>query len=291
MMEAVKATEGGGSAYPIGINGVMAGKSPPLGLSSYSYVSDYHATQTKDGDGHNKKNIDDFDIHVRAISLRLDYGYDQTLFGAKMSSRVALPYVKGDLSFTGSTPTGSVRHSGSKQGLADLTVVPLMLGWGTPNYKQLIGVDIFAPTGEYDKKDLFNPGRNVWTYGPWYAFTAFPIPDLEISSKLSYLISGTNDATHYRSGKEFNADYNIAYNVTPHWQFGMSGYLYKQLSDDQRNGLTYNDGNRGQVVAFGPLIKYQTPEIGVVLKWQHETAVENRASGDRIWLQLAYKFW
>ncbi|AUZ62252.1 phenol degradation related protein (plasmid) [Pseudomonas sp. XWY-1] len=264
---------------------------PPPGLTNFFYLSDYRANETKDSDGHDKSNIHDFDLHVQALSMRMDYVYtDYSILGAKVESRFALPFVKGDISFNVDTPVGRVRRSENQDGVGDLMLAPVILGWSSPRYHQLVGVDIFAPIGSYDKDRMFNSGRNTWSYGPWYAFTAYPLENLEVSAKLIYLVNGKNPDTDYRSGHEFNADYNLAYNFTREWQVGLNGYIYKQLSDDERDGHTFGDGNRGQVVAFGPTIKYQTPEIGLVAKWQHETQVENRASGDRIWLQAVYRF-
>jgi hypothetical protein len=56
------ATEGGGTVYPLGVNTVISGKMPPDGLTAFLYLSEYHADATKDGDGHDKANIKDFDL-------------------------------------------------------------------------------------------------------------------------------------------------------------------------------------------------------------------------------------
>lgn len=286
------ATEGGGTVYPIGVNTVLSGKLAPDGLTSYVYASEYHADETKDNDGHDKANIRDFDLRVKAITLRLDYVYTGvSFFGAKVASRIAVPLVDGNVSFDVLTPAGRVHRSGSEQGLGDITLVPIMLGWSSPRYSQLIGVDIFTPTGSYDKDRLFNPGRNIWSVAPWYAFTAYPFEKVEISAKMLYFFNQTNTATDYDSGNEINIDYNIGYNVTPEWQFGLNGYAYKQVQDDTQYGKTVSvDGNRGQVLAVGPGIKYQTKAVGLTVKWQHETLVENRTKGDRFWVQAAYHF-
>ena len=47
------------------------------------------------------------------------------------------------------------------------------------------------------------------------------------------------------------------------------------------------DGNRGQVFAIGPSVKYRT-EGGThaIGQWQHESHVENRFGGDKFWLKL-----
>ncbi|MNC67380.1 hypothetical protein D3C75_1178710 [compost metagenome] len=81
----------------------------------------------------------------------------------------------------------------------------------------MVGVDIFAPTGSYDKERAFNLGRNIWSVDPWYAFTAYPIEKLEVSAKIIYFFNETNSATDYHSGNEINVDYNIGYNFTPEW--------------------------------------------------------------------------
>ncbi|GID03022.1 transporter [Pseudomonas sp. 008] len=286
-----QATEGGGSGYPVGVNTVLSGKMPPPGLTAFLYLSDYKAGETKDSSGHNKANIHNFDLDVHAMSVRVDYVYsDVTLFGAKVESRFALPLIDGKVSFDVDTPRGRVHKTDRQSGVGDLTLVPVILGWSTPRFSQLVGVDIVAPTGSYDEDRLLNPGRNTWSYGPWYAFTAYPFENLEVSSKIIYLMNKKNDATKYQSGDEINADYNIGYNVTKEFQVGVNGYIYKQVTDDEQFGQTYGDGNKGQVFAFGPSIKYQTPAFGIVLKWQHETEVENKSKGDRFWFQTVYHF-
>jgi len=286
------AAEGGGSSYPSGVNTVLSGKLPPPGLTNFIYMSDYQANDTIGNNGDKKSNIHDFDLNVKAISLRMDYVYsDYSLLGAALSSRLIVPFVKGRVSFDVDTPKGRVHKSDHQEGLGDVTFAPLLLGWNSANVSQIVAVDFFAPTGTYDKDRLFNPGRNYWAVAPWYGITAYPIKDLEVSSKILYIINQKNTATDYRSGDEINADYNIGYNLTKTLQIGVSGYAYKQVNGDKQYGASVNgNGNEGQVFAFGPAIKYQTPAWGVVAKWQHETLVKNRAEGDRVWLQAVFRF-
>ncbi|MDR6607201.1 hypothetical protein J2X87_002271 [Pseudomonas synxantha] len=286
------ATENNGTAYPLGLDTVLAGRMPPPGLTTFFYSSAYESTELKGAYGRSMAGIEDFNLSYQSLAVCLDYVYsDYTLWGATLASRAALPYIKGQVSFYTETPQGRVRNSGKDEGFADLAFTPLFLGWSSPRFHQMLGVDFYAPTASYDKDRLFNVGTNVWSYSPWYSFTANPIDEVEISAKILYMINDKNRATDYRSGREINADYHLGYSLNKNWQVGVSGYLYKQVSDDERHGESvWEDGNRGQVVAYGPVVKYQTPEFGVLMKWQHETLVENRARGERLWLQAVVRF-
>jgi len=286
------ATEYSGTAYPLGLDTVLAGRMPPPGLTTFFYSSAYKATELKDADGHEQAGVKDFKISYESLAICLDYVYtDYTLFGASLASRVAQPYISGQVSWYADTAQGRVRYRGKNSGLADLAFTPLFMGWSSARLHQMVGLDFYAPTGEYDKDRLFNVGTNVWSYSPWYSFTANPTDDIEISAKMLYMINDNNRATDYRSGREVNVDYHLGYSVNQHWQVGMSGYLYKLVSDDESHGEPVGtNGNRGQIVAFGPVVKYQTPVFGVLLKWQHETLVENRAQGERLWLQGVVRF-
>jgi hypothetical protein len=39
---------------------------------------------------------------------------------------------------------------------------------------------------------------------------------------------------------------------------------------------------------IGPYIRYHEGYFGITFKWQHESWVENRAQGNRFFLQLAF---
>ena len=78
------------------------------------------------------------------------------------------------------------------------------------------------------------------------------------------------------------------------WAFGISGYYLKQLTDDKFNGTTVpsipgviSSGRKGQVFAFGPSVKYSAKNGSMfIAQWQHETMVENRFQGDKLWFKM-----
>src|SRR5262249_34570175 len=92
--------------------------------------------------------------------------------------------------------------------------------------------------------------------------------------------------TNYRSGHELSTDYAAGYSLTPVWQAGASGYVYKQTTGDTQNGSEIPGGNQGRAFAIGPYVRYKERTWGVALKWQNESAVENRPRGNRYVLQF-----
>ena len=284
--------ESNSTAYPLGLDTVLAGHMPPSGVSTFLYSTAYKSGHAKNADGHRQDNLENFKLSYEAIALCLNYVYsDYTLFGAAVGSRVAQTYISGKVSWYANTAQGRVHYSGRDEGFGNISFTPLFLGWSSPHLYQMVGLDVYAPTGSYDKDRLFNVGNNVWSYSPWYSLTAYPIEDVEVSAKIIYMINDINSATHYQSGREINVDYHMAYNLSENWQVGVSGYAYKQISDDEVDGNAVDhNGNRGRSVGFGPSVKYHNNNLTFVLKWQHEALVENRAQGDRVWLQAALPF-
>jgi len=288
----VQAVESNSTAYPLGLDTVLAGRIPPPGFNAFLYSTAYKATEARDQDGHQQGGLDDFKLSYEAVALCMYYVYSDFRFlGATVASRAAQTYIDGQVGWYANTPQGRVRYSGKDEGLGNLAFTPVFLGWDAPGLYQMVGLDLYAPTGGYDKEKLFNVGNNVWSFSPWYSFTAYPTDKLEVSAKFIYMINQRNSDTDYRSGREVNIDYHVAYDVSDNWQAGISGYAYKQVSDDEVHGVSVaNNGNRGQVFGFGPSVKFHNENMTLVLKWQHEALVENRAQGDRVWFQAVLPF-
>jgi hypothetical protein len=289
----VLATEGGGSAYPNGAEDFMSGAVPPPGYYFINYFLFYHADKfnNKHGDNVDK----DFDLDVIANTFRFIYITKQQIFGGYWGVHIFVPIVYQDV--TATTPGGV--KSDSKAGLGDIIVDPFILSWHTKNWHFATGVDIYMPTGSYDKDDMANTSRNYWTFEPIVAFTYMSDFGLEVSSKFMYDFNTNNPDTDYRSGQEFHFDYTVGYKID-NWKLGAGGYYYKQITDDKVNGekvetlmngfLPVDPGFKGQVVAVGPELKYDYKNMSFILKYLFETAIENRPEGNDLWFKFVYAF-
>lgn len=274
----VAATEDGGGAYQNGAECFMAGAVPPPGTYFLNYFMFYTADKFKIKDG---PDVPHFDVKATADILRLIHVTKHQILGGFWGMHVFLPFVNVDLT----TPGGS----DTKFGIGDIIIDPFILSWHSKNWHFATGVDVYIPTGAYDKDDMANIGRNYWTFEPVAAFTYVSDSGFEVSSKFMYDFNTENNDKDYLSGQEFHFDYLVGYKFNP-WGIGLSGYYYKQITDDEKDGKKFGDGNKGQVFALGPSIKYDYKNMTFNIKYQREMSVENKPEGDKFWFKFVYAF-
>lgn len=290
-LASAQATEGGGTSKIVGVETVQAGMMSDQGsLRMLVTVGGYRADRTLGGNGGPRPGLSNFDLSFDAVAARLQYVWkDVRLWGADIESRAGFTvYADADISFDVATPVGTLRRADSASGNGDGFIAPVTLGWHTDTFHQIAGVEIFFPAVRFDRNRLANLSRGYTSVAPAYRFTWLPGPMLEVSGNLVYLYNLKNSETQYKSGRELSFDFGLGYSLGEGWQAGLSGYIYKQVTDDTVNGVRFGDGNRGQTTAIGPFIRYSPgKQWGVTLKWQIEGHTKNRAEGNRFFLQIA----
>ncbi|GAM07957.1 hypothetical protein OR1_00226 [Geobacter sp. OR-1] len=277
------ATEGGGGAYPNGAEDFMAGAVPPPGTYFLDYFNWYSADRLNNNDG--KSSNPDFKLNVTANVFRFLHVTDKTVLGANWGMQMFVPILNVDATVT--TPGGKI--SQSKFGLGDIIIDPVILSWHfSKNLHAVFGLDIFLPTGDYDKTRIVNPGRNYYTFEPIIGATYVCDKGYELSGKFMYDMNTKNSATNYESGNEFHVDYTFAKHIGP-WSLGAGGYYYQQVTDDELNGNKI-DNSRGYALAIGPQAKYDYKNMSLDLKYQFEVETANRPQGNSLWAKFVYIF-
>ncbi|MEQ6290223.1 transporter [Vogesella sp. GCM10023246] len=274
------ATEGGGGMYPNGNENYLTGALPPPGFYVLGYASSYRASSLRDNNG--DKVPVDFKLQVNAVAPRFIWVSDLPLAGGTLAMHAITPLLELDATVNG--------QSQRKRELGDI-----VLGGGAAYHlsEQLhayVGVDVNAPTGQFDKNDLVNVGRNYWNVEPLVAVSYLQSKGINADLKLMYDYNWKNKDTDYRSGQELHADYALGWGFGNGWVAGVGGYAYRQVTDDQGPNVPAH-GNRGRALAIGPSIKYDNGKgFFVTAKWQHETRVANRPQGNEFKLRLTVPF-
>ena len=281
---ALRAKEGA-DQYPFGAENWFAGALPGPGFYFINYAG-YYGGQLKDGSGQNA-NLGGTTPTVAATfdAFRFLQITPYKFLGADWGVHVIVPVVNQRLDMGGFNRFRSV---------GDIDVDPFILGWHRPQWHAAAACDFILPTGHYDKNDpRVSIGAHYVSFEPIAAFSYLPKSGWEASVKLMYNLKTTNSATQYHSGQEFHADYAVGKHLRS-WMFGAAGYAVKQTTSDLVNGEVvaampevWDIGRRGQALAIGPSIAYETKRHMVfVLKWEHETLVENRFGGDKFWFKV-----
>ena len=222
------------------------------------------------------------------------------LLGGYYAVGVAIPFVwveaKGEI--TGPLGNTITKHD-KASGIGDITLYPFMLGWtdlkGDLKYDVRLG--IYAPTGDYDKGELANVGKNYWTFEPAVSLSYISSKiGLELSAFAGMDFNTKNAKTHYQTGTQFHLDLTVAEHLPLFGGvvgIGANGFYYQQISGDSGSGATLGDF-KGRTVGIGPVLSYITKAWGkdlvAELKWLPEIDVKNRLEGDYIWFKLGMVF-
>ena len=267
----------GADQYPNGAEGFLAGALPPPGTYFINYAG-YYAGDLKNSSG---DTVDGVDVSAWFTAPRIIHVTNHTFLGAQYGFAGLVPLVYQNIR----TPGGGNQVTG----VGDVSVTPVLLGWHWPEFHVIGGLDIFVPTGEYDKDNpLRSIGANYWTFEPVVAFTYLNKAGWEASAKLMFDFHTENKHTNYTSGNEFHMDYTVGKHVG-NWAFGLGGYYVKQVQDDEVNGVSI-DGSKGEVFAIGPQVKYSHKNMTFIGKWHHETDAKNRFEGDKAWFKFIAAF-
>ena len=269
--------------YPPGTNTIRPALMPPPGSSVFlNYVTYYSADRFNNSKGNSA--VPTYQVTAVIEAARLLHTWTST---NRVSWTSGVVIIASDVEQ--SVPNR--RETGG--GFGDLVIQPLLLTTTFGDLHVLAGFDVSLPTGRFNKKKLVNPGLNYYTVGPQVALTWLPTKKLELSLFSNVGFNSENPDTNYKSGNYLVVDYAAGYRPIPSHpalQVSVVGYMLKQFTDDEVNGVRFRDGNRGQAFAAGPQVRYQLGRGGIALKWLHEMAVENRPVGNRFQLQFAIPF-
>jgi hypothetical protein len=135
------------------------------------------------------------------------------------------------------------------------------------------GLAAEIPLGSYSVTNFVNPARNTFIAIPNVALTYLTGPNLsffdatEVSARFFFDTSKRNPASGYQGGNLVDLDYSVSQRAG-NFQFGVAGVIAQQLNGDRNTGgaSVAPDGNKYAKVDVGPVLLYDSPELGATLK-------------------------
>lgn len=244
----------------------------------YEFTCFYTADQMDNSLG--KSALPEFKVRVLANAFKVVHNWNVHVLGGTLNSNIAVPLIYQDLHI----PPGKF----GKFSIGNVDIGVFQVGYHHGMLHWYYEGDIWLPGAAYSKTDTLNVGQHNYAAGPVAGFTYMPHHGIwELSSKLLYIVNFHDANTRYRSGNEFNWEYDAMREVSRKFALGANGYWYKQTTNDLQNGLIVGDGNRGRDLAIGPEVRVHLGEHGgFALKFLHDTLVENKPRGNAYWFQM-----
>lgn len=281
---------------------VLPGREALIYVNSFTYYSG--STSASSDLKMGAQIVANVDATVFAETSTLVYETPWELFGAKYGAAMSIPYVwmevNGQVQASAHATTAGITRRDTANGLGDVLVVPVMLEWFMGDVKFGTTLGVYAPTGEYDKSQLANIGKNYWTFEPgvnvsWLSSKT----GTEFTVFAGYDTSTKNNATGYQSGDVMHFDSTLAQHL--HLLGGLVGvganaFYYDQISRDKGDGANLG-GFEGRTYGVGPVLSYATKlgskkktDLVIEAKWLPEMAVANRLKGDIVWVKAVLAF-
>jgi hypothetical protein len=315
-----EAVEGGSGVYALGYISPQAGLMPESGTYlSYNYFG-YQGKSTSAVSAdrqvalpgtHLKLPVQlngsmKTEVNSYSSLFSLTHVFAEKLLGGQAGFAVLLPYAKADLDLSGSgvlsltSPFGHVHRlnlsgndSQSSSGVGDTTLSGL-LGWHDGRWHSMAMLNLYVPTGAYDRQRPVNIGRNHWAVEPMVALTYLnEASGLEVSGATGVTFNQKNPDTDYKSGTELHLDLSAIQHFSEQFYIGLTGYAYQQLTGDSGSGAS--DANKGQVYGLGPIVGGAIPvgqkqKLFVNGRYYRESGVESRLKGSTVFLTATVKF-
>jgi len=299
---ALRAEEGGSGHYLPGATASFIDALP--GKEAFAYVN---AFTYYNGSAHGSRELNlggqvgaNVDGTVYADTSLLLYQTPWKIFGGGYAAAVAIPYmwmeVKGNVEVG---PVAGNRRD-TANGIGDVEILPLMLGWTNGDVKFGGTFGLYAPTGEYEQGQLANVGKNYWTFEPGVSVSWLSSKiGTEASLFAGFDASTKNNATDYQSGDVLHLDATVAQHLPLFGGFaglGANAFYYQQVSGDSGSGARLGDFE-GRTIGVGPVLSFatkvgrqKTTDLVAEVKWLPELDVAKRLKGDTIWFKLALVF-
>ncbi len=187
----------------------------------------------------------------------------------------------------------------SGRGFGDL-ISEVFLQWdmvkrnGRDFFQSNAGILFTFPTGKWvvcpNASSTINPGNNLFSISPFWAYTFYITPKLTFSGVDYYVFSTKNRTTKILAGHAVVLLYDLLYQCTDKFYFGFNGYYVQQLQNDKLNNVAIPK-SKERVLGSGAGIFYEHNKHNyLTLHLYFESLARNRTQGTNFVFRWIYVF-
>jgi hypothetical protein len=295
------ATEGG-LGRPVSGTGVQesAGIVPDVPIWAFNLAEVYQSASIGGGRqvpiiGELSAGIDsDLSLTMATLLKVWDTGPGQWNY----ASSISVPYVWMKVTAHLDTPgTTFATDTQSASNLFDLMFTPFTAGYHISKTEHVsFSLNIWAPTGQYDKARLANPSLNNWTFIPTVAYTNILAQSgFEFDASLALQFYTRNGATDYQNAPLLTLDLMMIKRFASGFAAGIVGGWVQQLAADTGKTADRLNGFEGYDISIGPYVSYSAKiggklPLAMALRWVPTVASRNRLNGDAVMASMTAIF-
>lgn len=294
--------------YPAGSEGIKCGSLPATGFYFEDQNSFYFANQMK---GYGGALNHDYSYFSYTQAPRLTWMTGWKIFGAEYGVSVQVPFVYQQTTaiFPHYPWQPNVSTTKRQSGLSDIEVDPVKLGWRFGRVDVSAGYSFYAPSGDYDKNQLFlfNLGQGYWTHsfslgGTLYfdsektwAASILNHYDINTEQYDSTYWNGNSLVTHGTTlGDIYTLEWAVSKTILKGVDVGLTGFYQQQITDTEGpapNGPTWKN-EKIHVAGIGPEIKGTYAKWGLSgsLRYAYEFSAMDHPQGNLITLTITKSF-
>ncbi len=249
---------------------------PPGTFGLFSYFGQLHLPDIADNEGNES-----------------ELGYDQSYVALRPVYFMGQIADRLSYGFNAYIPVAhvSLDSANNEFGLGDIAVSPFIYLYENHNSKLYLSFweFIFLPTGDFDENNAVNLGRDAWWFQHQIAIGWYP-NKFGIDFNINYFQFTESDKLKYDEPDAIELETVVHYGITDAFRVGINAAYWIGI-DDAAYGDTTLPDTEPMNVKLGLNLSYTLSEkLTAGIRWMHDVDSENYASGDWIYLRLAYIF-
>jgi hypothetical protein len=277
--------------YPLGMSAANSGVTPGPGFTYSNQLLYYTRNISKDDDGNTLPVAGDNSVLMDLNSIV--WVSDWKVLGAVYSASATLPVATNSLT---SDAYGTVSAG---TGLADVYLLPLILGWNGERVSARAMAGMLAPTGRFEATANDNVGNGYWspTLASGQTVQMLRNNTLTFSMFEMYEFHTRQEGSGIHPGQNIDLDYSLLYALPSadgfQVQLGLAGYEQRQTTAKTGPRLSAAEAaSRYAVNAIGFALSGTAPDhkLNLGLKYFKEFANQSTYQGYSVQFMIGIGF-
>lgn len=248
----------------------------------------YYSAAVVNGDGNPTGRY----YEIESEAIQLTWVPEGQVLGATYKAFVLLPFVEATQYRSAPLPA-AMQGTVSEFGMGNPKVQLVDLAWSLGDgFYAATSFGVYLPLGRWGANDPVDVGANFWTFEPGFGLTWLK-DGWNASLHALYHTNTVNPTNRYLSGDQLFLNATLTRDIAG-FDFGPVSYYQKQVTGDANGGGRTSYGGitlqPAEQLAVGASLGHRLGSVYLQLMYTHDLSAHNAMRGEKIWLNVTYKF-